>query len=671
MFAQDDESWHCLTDEIYQEILRTNPDAVKERAKLQKFVENHIQNAPKSDEIYIVPVVFHVVHYYGVESITYEQIEGAVDFMNKDFNRLRTDTASIIEAFKPIAAECNIEFRLARKDPNGNCTMGVTRTVSETTFRGGEQAKEAAPTWPPDKYLNVWVVNSLPHGAAGWSYYPGTAPYGSDGVILLHDYVGITGTSSLGHGSTLTHEVGHYLNLAHPWGSTNEPGVYANCDVDDGIEDTPNTIGHTTCSVYAATCGSLDNVQNFMEYSYCTKMFTNGQSQMMRAVLNSSVADRSNLITEENLTATGTNNSYIEETCPPVADFIGNKKIGCEGFNVEYNNLSYGTNQIDALSWTFSGGMPEISNDENPIVYYDSKGEYNVELTTVNSVDSNTKNATNYIRVYDKQDAYTLPYTESFETDDFPRITGNPNNDFYIESRGQKHWEQTEYGAEGKAVRIVNRGNEIGTINRIYLPNLKIVDTNKQISVSFKAAYGKFGTAEGDRIHIYISTNCGDSLRIRSIITGTRLISTYTSVNNTYVPTPDDWKTHSFVIEPHMLNGENLRVMVQVEAGEGNALYIDEFNFDYTSDIGNIQNPNLVNVFPNPTNGSLFIENQLLASDYTIQIFDAMGKMLFETITSNEIYDASSFLENKPSGLYLVKIKTKDGDEIIKVNKAK
>ncbi|MDD2386280.1 MAG: M43 family zinc metalloprotease [Bacteroidales bacterium] len=671
MIAQDDESWHCLTDEIYREILQTNPDALKERAKLQNFVENYVQNIQKSHETYIVPVVFHVVHYYGIENITYEQIESAIDFMNKDFNLLRADTSGIVETFRPIAADCNIEFRLARKDPYGNCTMGVTRTVSETTFAGGEQAKEAAPTWPPENYLNIWVVNALPHGAAGWSYYPGTAPYGSDGVILLHDYVGVTGTSSMSHGSTLTHEVGHFLNLAHPWGSTNEPGILTNCDVDDDIEDTPNTIGHTTCALSAVTCGSLDNVQNFMEYSYCTKMFTNGQSQMMRAVLNSSVASRDNLISEANLIATGTNNDYIPEICVPVADFTGNKKLGCEGFSVEYNNLTHGTDQVDAFSWSFEGGIPEISYDENPVVVYDVKGEYNVELTVANNVNTNIKNANNYIRVYNKQDAYTLPYTVSFETDDFPKITGNDDNDFYIESRGQEHWKQTPYGAEGKAMRIINKRNEIGTKNRIYLPNLRITDTDNQIYVSFKAAYGKYGTADGDRLKIYVSTSCGDSLRIVDIISGTRLVSSYTSYNNTYVPVPDDWKTHSFVIKPYVLNGENLRLIVEVEAGEGNALYIDEFNFSYTNSIDNIQNSSLISAFPNPTSGSLFLENQLSGTDYTIQIFDTMGKLLFETITSNEIYDASSIIDNKPSGLYLVKIKTNQGNKVIKINKTK
>lgn len=200
---------------------------------------------------------------------------------------------------------------------------------------------------------------------------------------------------------------------------------------------------------------------------------------------------------------------------------------------------------------------------------------------------------------------------------------------------------------------------------------MRITDPDKRIYVSFKTAYGRIEDVVGDRIKIYISTTCGDSLRIIYLVSGTQLLSTYTSSYNTYVPTKSHWKTHSFIIEPNMLKSENLRIIVEAEAGGGNTLYLDEFNFSYTSDIDDIQNSNLISAFPNPTSGSLFIENHLPGTEYSIQIFDTMGKLLFETITSNDIYDASSIIEHKPSGLYLINIKSKNGDKIIKINKTK
>jgi hypothetical protein len=96
----------------------------------------------------------------------------------------------------------------------------------------------------------------------------------------------------------LTHETGHYLGLAHTWGNTNTPELVSNCNLDDGIDDTPNYIGMKTCKLTQNSCvdGATpasywypndvqDNAQNFMDYSYCSTMFTNGQVDFMNNVL--------------------------------------------------------------------------------------------------------------------------------------------------------------------------------------------------------------------------------------------------------------------------------------------------------------------------------------------------------------------------------------------------
>ena len=104
-----------------------------------------------------------------------------------------------------------------------------------------------------------------------------------DGIVIQHNYTGSIGTSNAYRSRTLTHEVGHWLNLRHPWGNSNNPGLAENCDEDDLVDDTPNTMGWTSCVLEGTTCGSLDNVQNYMDYSYCGRMFTLGQKDRMRA----------------------------------------------------------------------------------------------------------------------------------------------------------------------------------------------------------------------------------------------------------------------------------------------------------------------------------------------------------------------------------------------------
>ena len=96
------------------------------------------------------------------------------------------------------------------------------------------------------------------------------------------------------------------MNLKHPWGDSNDPGLPENCDMDDGVADTPNTVGWDHCDLNGASSGSpKDNVENFMDYSYCSVMFTKGQKARMIAALDTNIADRNNLWSPNNLIATG------------------------------------------------------------------------------------------------------------------------------------------------------------------------------------------------------------------------------------------------------------------------------------------------------------------------------------------------------------------------------
>jgi len=105
-----------------------------------------------------------------------------------------------------------------------------------------------------------------------------------------------------------------------------------------------------------------------MEYSYCYKMFTKGQADVMRATLNSWVGDRNNLKTQSNLIATGTNDGYVPQICEPISDFMTQTTMTCTGTTVVYNDLSHNTDFIGTYSWNMENASPSFSNEANPHV---------------------------------------------------------------------------------------------------------------------------------------------------------------------------------------------------------------------------------------------------------------------------------------------------------------
>lgn len=112
--------------------------------------------------------------------------------------------------------------------------------------------------------------------------------------------------------------------------------------------------------------------------------------------------------------------------CPdnwPVADFIADRTRIPAGESVTFTNRSQHAN---VWSWTFQGGDPTSSTEENPTVTYNNTGRYTVTLTASNrqgNEDSETR--TNYIEVVDPP---TVPPTAYFASNQVTVIAGNTIN---------------------------------------------------------------------------------------------------------------------------------------------------------------------------------------------------------------------------------------------------
>jgi hypothetical protein len=189
--------------------------------------------------VYTIPVVVHVVYNTNAQNISDAQVQSQIDILNQDFQKLNADTTAVPSAFKPLIADCKIQFCLAKQDPYGNPTTGILRKyTSKTAFSDNDDIKKSGrggdDAWPASSYLNLWVGN-LSGGLLGYAQFPGGTA-ATDGVVVLYSAFGNTGTVSAPYhkGRTTTHEVGHWLNLRHIWGD--DSGA---CTGSDGVGDTP------------------------------------------------------------------------------------------------------------------------------------------------------------------------------------------------------------------------------------------------------------------------------------------------------------------------------------------------------------------------------------------------------------------------------------------------
>jgi PKD repeat protein/agmatine/peptidylarginine deiminase len=81
----------------------------------------------------------------------------------------------------------------------------------------------------------------------------------------------------------------------------------------------------------------------------------------------------------------------------PVADFTANTTTVIEGSSVQFTDQS--ANTPTSWSWSFTGGTPSTSTDQDPMVTYNTAGTYSVTLTASNSAGSDDETKVDYITV--------------------------------------------------------------------------------------------------------------------------------------------------------------------------------------------------------------------------------------------------------------------------------
>jgi gliding motility-associated-like protein len=238
-----------------------------------------------------IPVVVHIIS-ANPDAVTDAQIINAIQDLNDAF----AHTGAYSDG---PGANTGITFCLAKTDPSGGISNGITRTTSvlgNFDYDIENNRLKNLVSWDTRKYCNIWYVEEIKSEInqvyscgrwrrdveAGYATFPGDGDY-RDGIVVT------------GFGKLLAHETGHYLGLRHSF--TLGSCANNNCETDgDGICDTPPSASPSgSCAFPQNSCTSdtlsgfkedqPDMNANFMTYSSCRNMFTAGQANKMKEVL--------------------------------------------------------------------------------------------------------------------------------------------------------------------------------------------------------------------------------------------------------------------------------------------------------------------------------------------------------------------------------------------------
>jgi len=672
----------CATVQ-YEKLLKSkNPDRETtdqfEKWLSRKTFEQRVNsnaNQIQATSTYNLPVVVHVLYNTDAQNISDEQIKSQIDVLNKDFQRLNADAASTPSEFLPSAGSIDVNFVLARQDPDGFPTTGINRVrVSQTGFVGptvDDYKIKSYSYWPAEDYLNIWVVN-FSDSYLGYAQFPVSSGLPgissgeandrlTDGLVVKYTAFGSIDdgnfnlTAKYNKGRTTTHEMGHFLGaLRHIWGDDD------GCSGIDYVDDTPNQGKATNfCpSGVLTSCGVSNMYQNYMDYTNdaCMNLFTKGQVERMKVVLANSPR-RTSLLTSRGLLFPGNATTDVK-----LLSIDSPSPVFCATSATPVITIkNQGTSIITSFSVTISASTSATQRFPNLTIGPGEERQFTLAKTTFNlgtntlsilvsepngifdNTPANNSKSLNFI-VNDARDI--IPLRQNFDAtfSSAWTIVSQPQSISWATMATNKN-QSIVYNAFSNTV--------LGQQSWLVSPTLDFSQYQKA-SLFFDFSYASRG-GQADELTILSSKDCGVTY---SVIEFDKLGVELSDLTSSSAWTPSiakDWN-RQFVDLSSLTGNSSVRLAFVATNGNGNNMFIDNIEFFTDNDPTPITAENPFSIYGSTREFNITF-NLNERQDVRLQLFDVVGRVIADQQLPNILNQTyQSDIRLQASGVYIVRI---------------
>ncbi len=614
-------------------------------------------------EVWTIPVVFHVVYQSPAGNLSDAQLLSQIAVMNEDFRRIPGSPG-----YGP-GTDTRIQFCLATLDPQGQASTGITRQQSPLAVhtRAQEAQLKQFIAWDDQRYLNIWVVESITDdnqqsllGYASFPTFPNELP---QGIVVRAGVVSRGGSAQppFDKGRTLTHEAGHFLGLYHPFeseGTCAGSGESTCLSAGDRVCDTPAQlepasgcpgIAPNTCP--DQPCDGPDPLHNYLNTTddACMNHFTAGQAARMHFFLSGA---RASLVDPVNVLAAGCTIGSVPRR--PEAGATRSAGVACIGESLTFADASEGC--PDQWSWHFPGGIPAQSNQESPVVTYPLPGSYEVRLVVANEWGSDTLIWPDAVRCAAAVQAGD--WEERFEPGAFP-----PQGWQTEAPAGSGSWEISPAAAKEGSGSLVfphdSSSSSCGQWHHLISPPLELSGRGWELSlwIAYQARNSSFGDA--DELQIAVSDACGAPWQTLWTRAGAGLATVPGFAGSApFVPGPADWQEIRLDLVPFAAS-THLRIRLSTFGRNGQRLYLDDVQLRPSGSLAAEKEGPAWALAPNPSSGEITLRCAACRGKRVeVCLTDGLGREVAKESLQANAAGEVWWNPEVPAGLYALRIET-------------
>ena len=335
-------------------------------------------------------------------------------------------------------------------------------------------------------------------------------------------------------------------------------------------------------------------------------------------------------------------------TAPPQAQISADKyKTSCYDTIIYFVDNSAISSNNPSWQWSFPGGNPNTSTDQNPIVSYNSPGSYDVTLTVSDDYGTSTQHYTGFIRYEDI--ILPLDVSEDFEV--------GFNSDWRLENANNSfNWSIIDipngpFCTATKCAYVEHYYiNQTGDEAELISPYIDLSGYSAP-TLNFDYAYATYSSGYQDGFRVDVSTDCGQTWNMIYFAFGDSLATIGPQTNWWEPSNCSDWFVNNTIdLSPY----SNQQIMIKFVAinGYGNNFYLDNINVIGAPSKIAENDITFVNVYPNPSKGDFFVHHNM--NNPNLEIFSIDGKMVYNKKLKETKERINIYL---PSGIYHLRLK--------------